>query len=43
MGFQATQVANLQFKGDQSVKNLLLGDSTNFFVWSHDDDLGLTV
>ena len=25
MGFQAVQVANLQFKGSQVVKNLLLG------------------
>ena len=43
MGFQAAQNANLQFKGGQIVKNLLLGESTNFLVWSHDDDFGLKV
>ena len=43
MGFQAAQNANLQFKGGQIVKNLLLGQSINFLVWSHDDDFGLKV
>ena len=43
MGFQAAHVADLPFKGGQIAKNLLLGESTNFLVWSHDDDFGLKV